>query len=331
MTTAFVLSGGASLGAIQVGMLEALYERDIRPDLIVGTSAGALNGAFVAERPQTVETAHELGEVWRGLKRGQVFPVNPLTGALGFLGARSHLVPDAGLRRLIRRHMVADRIEDTYVPLHVIATDVLHGDDVRLSEGPLVDAVMASASIPGVLPAVEWDGRALIDGGVANNAPISHALELGADQIYVLPTGSPCELPEAPRGALAMLVYATGLLVGRRLALEVAAIEGRAGITVLPPPCPLSVQPIDFGHADELIARALADAREFLDRRPAAVTRATRRGRIRSISPTRGAEERALRTAAVPARCGERSVANGDIRRRRDGGRAREPRARADV
>jgi NTE family protein len=279
MTTAFVLSGGASLGSIQVGMLEALYERGIRPDLIVGTSAGALNGAFIAERPQTVETAHQLGDVWRGLKRGQVFPVNPLIGALGFLGARDHLVPDSGLRRLIRRHAIAERLEETYVPLHVIATDALRGEDVRLSEGPLVDAVMASAAIPGVLPAVDWDGRTLIDGGVANNAPISHALELGADEIYVLPTGSPCELHEPPRGALAMLVYATGLLVGRRLAQEIAALAEEAAITVLPPPCPLSVQPTDFGHADLLIAQARADACQFLDRRqpqPDTETRVTR-------------------------------------------------------
>jgi NTE family protein len=285
MTTAFVLSGGASLGSIQVGMLEALYERGIRPDLIVGTSAGALNGAFIAERPQTVETARELGEVWRGLKRGQVFPVNPLTGALGFLGARSHLVPDSGLRRLIRRHAVAERLEETYVPLHVIATDVLRGEDVRLSEGPLVDAVMASAAIPGVLPAVDWDGRALIDGGVANNAPISHALDLGADEVYVLPTGSPCELHEPPRGALAMLVYATGLLIGRRLAQEIAALDGEADITVLPPPCPVSVQPTDFGYADVLIAQARADAREFLDRRVQSSDVTPRRGR-----PTAGIE-----------------------------------------
>src|SRR5689334_6838503 len=200
MSTAFVLSGGASLGSIQVGMLEALYERGIQPDLIVGTSAGALNGAFIAERPQTVETAHALAEVWRGLKHGQVFPVNPLAGALGILGARTHLVPDSGLRRLVRRYAVSERLEETYVPLHVIATDVLRGADVRLSQGPLVDAVLASAAIPGVLPAVEWEGRTLIDGGVANNAPISHALELGADEIYVLPTGAPCELHDAPRG-----------------------------------------------------------------------------------------------------------------------------------
>jgi NTE family protein len=265
---AFVLSGGASLGAIQVGRLRALYERGIAPDLIIGTSAGALNGAFIAERPPTVETARELGDVWRGLRRGQVFPVHPITGALGILGARSHLVPDSGLRRLVSRYTVADRLEDTAVPLHVIATDVLSGEDVRLSEGPLVDAVMASAAIPGVLPSVDWNGRALIDGGVANNAPISHALDLGASEIYVLPTGTPCELDEAPRGALAMLVYATGLLVGRRLSHDIAALDGSVRVTVLLPPCPLSVQPTDFSHADALIGRARADARQHLNRVP---------------------------------------------------------------
>jgi len=266
MSTAFVLSGGGSLGSIQVGMLEALYERGIRPDLIVGTSAGALNGAFIAERPQVVQTAHELADVWRGLRRGDVFPVNPLSGALGMIGARSHLVPDSGLRRLIRRHTTVETLEETLVPLHVIATDVLAGEEVRLSEGPVVDAVMASAAIPGVLPAVEWKGRDLIDGGVANNAPLSHALDLGADRVYVLPTGAPCELDEAPHGALAMVVYATSLLVHARLTYEIAALDDPGRIVVLPPPCPLSVAPTDFSRADELIDRARTDARQVLDK-----------------------------------------------------------------
>src|SRR3954468_14168680 len=108
---AFVLSGGASLGAIQAGMLRALYERGIRPDLIVGTSAGALNGAFIASRPQTVATADALGAIWRGLRRGQAFPLNPLTGLLGFLGSRDHLVPESGLRRLVLRHVEPRRLE----------------------------------------------------------------------------------------------------------------------------------------------------------------------------------------------------------------------------
>ena len=296
MKTAFVLSGGASHGAIQVGMLEALYERGIEPDLVVGTSAGALNGAFIANRSQTVETARELGDVWTGLSRGHVFPLNPVTGALGFLGARDHLVPDSGLRRLVRTHMSFERLEESEVPLHVIATDVLRGEEVRLSEGPLLDAVMASAAIPGVLPAVNWNDRELIDGGVANNAPISQALELGANEIYVLATGAPCELDEAPRGALPMLIYATGLLVGRRLAEDVAALCDDANVVVLPPPCPLSVQPTDFGQAEFLIQQALEDARHYLDRRDR--RRLIEIGHRRSPAPSTASSRRQLPPAA---------------------------------
>jgi NTE family protein len=210
---------------------------------------------------------------------GQVFPINPLTGMLGLVGVRDHLVPGSALRRLVRRHTTVERLEDTVVPLHVIATDVLLGEEVRLSEGPLVDAVMASAAIPGVLPAVDWNGRELIDGGVANNAPLTHALELGADKVYVLPTGAPCELDALPHGALAMLVYATSLLVHARLTRELATLGDVADVAVMPPPCPLRVQPTDFSHADALIDQARRDARRFLDRREPRRSHAPRRRR----------------------------------------------------
>ena len=295
MSTAFVLSGGASLGSIQVGMLEALYERGIVPDLIVGTSAGALNGAFIAERPQTVETARALGDIWRGLNRGHIFPISPLTGALGLLGVRGHLVPGSGLQRLIERHATVELIEETPIPLHVIATDVLTGQEVRLSSGPLVGAVAASAAIPGILPAVEHEGRLLIDGGVANNAPLSHALELGADRVFVLPAGTTCELDEPPHGSLAMLVYATHLLIGRRLAAELEALKASADVVVLPPPCPLRVQPTDFSHADELIERSAADARAALDRLDRPRARAARRR-----GKTAVATRRRARAACTP-------------------------------
>jgi NTE family protein len=262
---AFVLSGGAGLGAIQVGMLRALYERDIRPDLIVGTSAGALNGAFIASRPQTVATADELASVWRSLHRGDVFPLNPLTGLLGFLGARDHLVPESGLKRLIERHTEVELIERTAIPLHVVAVDVITGEELRLSRGPLLDAVLGSAAIPGVLAPVEWGDLTLMDGGVANNTPISHAVELGAQRIFVLPTGHACALEESPRGALALALHAISLLTQRRLIADVEQQRKNAHLVVLPPPCPLRIQPIDFNHADELIAQALDDVRRFLD------------------------------------------------------------------
>ena len=262
---AFVLSGGASLGAIQVGMLRALYEREITPDLIVGTSAGAFNGAYIASRPQTTLTAESLARIWRGLRRGQVFPVNPVTGLLGFLGARDHLVPESGLRRLISRYVECDELEEMRVPLHVVAVDVVTGQELRLSSGRVLDAILASAAIPGVLEPVSWEGRALMDGGVANNTPISHAVELGAERVYVLPTGHACSLDEPPRGALAMALHAISLLTHRRLIDDIERHRADAQLIVMPPPCPLNIQPIDFTHAGELIDVALLDAREFLD------------------------------------------------------------------
>jgi NTE family protein len=263
--TAFVLSGGASLGAIQVGMLRALYERGIRPDLVVATSAGAINGAFIAARPQTVETADELAEIWGRVTRGQVFPLNPVTGLLGFLGARAHLVPDSGLNGLVADHVEHENLEQLPIPLHVVAVDVVTGEELLLSEGPLVQAVMASAAIPAVLPAVEWGDRELMDGGVANNTPISHAVELGAREVFVLPAGHACALEEPPGSALGMGLHALSLLMHRRLIADIELHREQAKLVVLPPPCPLSVAPIDFGHAAELIAQGADDAREFLD------------------------------------------------------------------
>jgi NTE family protein len=264
-TTAFVLSGGASLGAIQVGMLRALYERAIEPDVIVGTSAGAMNGAFIASRPQTVATADALAAVWRDLRRGQVFPLNPITGLLGALGARDHLVPASGLRRLIARHLEHTSLEDLPIPLHVVAVDVISGEEVRLSHGPVLDAVLASAAIPGVVAPVRSQDRTLMDGGVANNTPISHAVALGAERIYVLPTGHACALDQPPRGALALALHALSLLTQRCLVDDIDDHRTDAHLIVLPPPCPLAIQPLDFAHADELVERALHDARDFLD------------------------------------------------------------------
>jgi len=253
------------LGAIQVGMLQALYERNVEPHLIVGASSGALNGAFIAARPQTVATALELADIWTGLRRRQVFPLNPLTGLFGFAGLRENLVPASALRRLIGRHLTADRLEQLAIPFHAVATDVRTGLEVRLSEGPLVDAILASAAVPGVLPSVEWNGRELIDGGVANNTPISQAVELGAQRIYVLSTGQACELEASPHGALGMVLRAINLLVHRRLTQDIARYGREAELIVLPPPFPVEVQQIDFSQAPSLIERALVTSRQFLE------------------------------------------------------------------
>ena len=286
---AFVLSGGGSLGAIEVGMLRALYERDIKPDLIVATSAGAINGAFMATRPQTVGTADELAAAWRDVRRREIFPLDPLRGLLGFLGLRAHLVSDSGLRRLLTKHVEPGRLEELPIPLHVVTVDVATGEEVLLSAGPVVEAVMASAAIPGVLPPVLWGDRYLVDGGVANNTPISHAIGLGARTIYVLPAGHACALVRPPGSALGMALHALSLLAHSRLIADIELHRGPSRLIVLPPPCPLSVTPMDFGHAGELIERSAQDARAFLDDRGA--ERPSIRMRMHRHSPPGKAKE----------------------------------------
>ena len=276
--TAFVLSGGASLGALQVGMLEALYERGITPDFLVGTSVGALNAAFVASRLQSPETATELGRVWRDLQRQDVFPLS--MGALvgGVCGRRDHLVPDRELRRLIRRHIQFEDLADAAIPLHLVAFDLIEGRERLLSRGPAVEAIAASASIPGIFPPVTIGERRLIDGGVVNNTPISHAVELGAERIYILPTQAPTDRPtRIPTGPLDAAIQAVHLLVGSRVEADVARYSAEAELIMLPAPNAGGVQPTSFEHSYRLITDARAAARM-------ALRRSTRRAHLRLVS-----------------------------------------------
>jgi len=265
MTTAFVLSGGASLGAVQVGMLQGLAERGVRPDLVFGSSAGAINAAWVAGDPQLARL-DDLATIWTGLRSREIFPVRPLIGLLGFLGQRDSLVPPTGLRRLLERHVSFTRLEDAAIPIAVIATEVTTGREVVLDRGDTVDAVLASAAIPAVFPPVTIDGRVLMDGGVVNNTPISNAVDAGATRIYVLPTGYACALSRAPRSALGMTLQAISLLIEQQLIRDVEEFQDRVDLRVIPPLCPQPVLPADFSHAGELIARAKASALEWLER-----------------------------------------------------------------
>jgi len=264
--TAFVLAGGAALGAMQAGMVHALYERGIAPDLLIGTSAGALNAAFLASRPATVATAQELAALWRGLRRSDILPLRPATLIGALAGRRDHLIPDRALRRLAARHLEFERLEQATIPLHLIAFDLLAGTEVRLSDGPLTDAVLAAAAIPGVLPPVRWRGRLLADGGIADNTPVSHAVALGARRIYVLPTANPGDrgLPRPPRAALAAAVHAVTVLTNARLHGDLARYAPSAELIVLPAANPGHIPPTDFGHAGQLITRALAATRMAL-------------------------------------------------------------------
>jgi NTE family protein len=265
--TAFVLSGGASLGALHAGMLQALYERDITADLLIGTSAGALNAGFVASRAQVPATARKLGSIWCDLRREDAFPLSVRTMVGGFCGTRDHLVSSGALRSLIARHLEFEDLGDAATPLHVVAYDVASGDEVLLSGGSAIDAITASASIPGVFPPVAMGARRLIDGGVVNNTPISHAVALGAERVYVLRTQRGPHRVVQPRGALDAAIHALGLLVDARLVTDLARYADAVELLVLPAPNPWLVQPTDFNHAGRLVTDALIACRDALSGR----------------------------------------------------------------
>lgn len=263
VTVAFVLTGGASLGSVQVGMLQALDEREIRPDLWVGTSVGALNATFMAGRPGPGGADHLAG-IWTRLRRRDVFPTSTLRSLRSAGGRERGLVAPDNLGRLIRTHLPYRNLEDAPMPVTVVAVDVCSSTDVALSRGPAVDAVLASAAIPGVFPPVQIGSRHFMDGGVVDNAPISHAVKLGATEVWVLPAGYACSLAEPPRSALAMALQGLNVLVQRRLAHDLVVYGDRAAIRVVPPLCPVRVAPTDFSQSAALMEASRTSTRQWL-------------------------------------------------------------------
>jgi NTE family protein len=250
---------------MQVGMLRALFERAIVPDMLVGTSAGALNASFVASRPPTVTTANQLARAWYDIRREDIFPVELSTLLRGVRSRCDHLVPDRGLRRLILRHLEIEALEDALVPLHAVAYDLLAGGEVLLSSGPVLEAVLATAAIPGVFPPVRWGDCHLVDGGVVNNTPISHAVELGAERVYVLPTSTgPLALEQPHRGAIEAALHGMALLLSGRLESDIRRYGSEVELIVLPAVNHRRVQPSDFSQARTLVNDALVAARAAL-------------------------------------------------------------------
>ena len=261
--TAFVFAGGGSLGAIQVGMLRALLSAGERPDLMVGESVGAINAAYFASAP-TSEGVARLEQIWCGLRRADVFPIT-LATAFGLLRHPDNIVDPGRLRRLIETHLMFSRLEDAEVPLHVVATD-LQGLAVALSRGPAVEAILASAAIPGVFPPVQIDGRTLMDGAIAANTSIRLAAELGALRIVVLPTGYACALKEPPKGAVAKTLHAITLLIAWRLMHDLERLPDWIDVHLVPALCPLDVSPYDFSASRYLIERAAENTEKWVAR-----------------------------------------------------------------
>jgi NTE family protein len=262
--TAWVLAGGGSYGAVQVGMLKALCAYGVQPDFIAGSSVGAINGAFYAGAPDAAGL-ERLERHWRRLTRRTIFPL-ALSRVIGALGRSDHLFKPDGLRGLLTAELPYVRLEQSTIPVHVMATDLLNGAQVCLSSGDAVDAVLASCAIPAIYPPVHYDGRQLIDGAVACNTPLGPAVELGATRVVLLPTSFACPHGVPPRGVIGSAFHALNLIVMRQLAQDTELYARHVEIVTVPPICPLSVPAYDFAHAGQLIDVAARSTRTWIER-----------------------------------------------------------------
>ena len=193
--TAFVLAGGGSRGAVQVGMLAELVDRGIRADRVFGASVGAINGAAYAGNP-TREGIERMAGIWRDVKGTDIFPRSALDGPWAFLQKRAAVHSNSGLRAIIEAGIDFENLQDTTIPFEVVTTSLTDGRERWIAHGPAVEAILASSAIPSIFPPVVIDGDVLVDGGVVNNVPISRAIGAGCTRIYVLLCG-PLALPPA--------------------------------------------------------------------------------------------------------------------------------------
>jgi len=199
-STAFVLGGGGLLGAAEVGMLQALTDAGVRPELVLGSSVGAVNGAFIAGDPG-VAAVERLTELWSALGNADVFSSSMLGQLRTLARSRTHLHSSDRLRALIDAHAPGILIEDLTIPFQCVAASIERARGHWFDSGPLADAVLASCAVPGLLPAVEIDGEHYLDGGLVDSLPLGRAVSLGARTIYVLHVGRierPLQAPKWP-------------------------------------------------------------------------------------------------------------------------------------
>lgn len=229
---AFVLGGGGLLGAHEVGMLRALAEAGVHPDLVVGTSVGAFNGAFVAADPQGA--ADLLCQAWQGEGAGSVFAGSFLNRVSTLLRSGTHLHSTHLLEQALDALIPADRIEDLAVPFHCVAANIERAEARWFTRGPLVPAVLASCAVPGVLPPVRIGDEHFYDGGLVHSIPVGRAVRAGARTIYVLQVGRIESPLTAPRRPWQVGLVAFEIARRHRFAEEMGDLPDDVTVHVLP-------------------------------------------------------------------------------------------------
>ena len=259
---AFVLSGGSAAGAVQVGMLKALTEAQILPDLVVATSVGAVNGAMVAGAG--ADAADKLEAIWLSLDRSDILGNLGVRSIASMLLSRSHVFDQGSLHCLIRNHLPVNNFEQLPIPFGAVATNAHTGDTEILTSGPLDKALLASAAIPGFFAQVTIGDARYFDGGVTANVPVRQAFELGAKSVIVLDAGQVPTEAHSPTGMAGTIQYVLGLMVrNQQAALIPAARQHR--VVSLPLVTPAGLGTFDFSQTPHLIDSGYRSTRNFLE------------------------------------------------------------------
>ncbi len=268
---AFVLSGGGNRGALEVGALQALFERGIRPQMLVGTSAGAMNAAYIATNP-TLEGAQELAELWLKLTKEDVYPGNHFTMAWRLLTGKDSLFPNENLKRFIEAHMPPEvrRFSDIKdVRLYVVATNLntgqihVFGDDPST---PLVEALMASGALPPYFPPWSYSGWQYIDGAAVANLPLGVALDRGATEVYAIHVAGLERREPYIRGLRSIASQSLAAMLSHQLQRELEEAAARPDVTVHY----IKLEAFqdlffwDFDHAAEMIEEGRRVMEEYL-------------------------------------------------------------------
>ena len=263
--TAFVLAGGGSRGAVQIGMLAELVDRGIRADRVYGASVGAINGAAYASNP-TPEGIERMAEIWRKLKGDDIFPRSVLDGPWLFLQKRPAVHANTGLRTIIEEGIDFEQIEDAAIPFELVTTSLTDGRERWIAHGNAVEAILASSAIPSIFPPVTIDGDVLVDGGVVNNVPISRALAAGCTRIFVLLCGPLHYYPRPAKRPAEAALTAFFVAIHARFVRELTAIPPGVEVVVFSGGGEPSAQYRDFSGTATMIEEGRAEVAEVLDR-----------------------------------------------------------------
>jgi len=214
-------------------MLGALLEAGISPELVLGTSVGALNGAAIAAQPD-LAMVDRMEEVWLGLRGEPVFGGSMFAAAGNLIRSRTSLHPNTRLGEMIERILPVRRFEDLAVPFQCVASSIERATEHWFTEGPLVDAILASTAVPGLFPPVRVGDEHFLDGGLVNSIPVQRAVELGATEIFVLHVGRIEQPLASPANLLRSAVVAFEIARRNRFARDMASLPDGVVAHVLP-------------------------------------------------------------------------------------------------